>query len=222
MGKKWLDIVYNEKSSIKLKQHYKSWANDYDQDLIDWGYAYPSQLKKIISQDIKLKKSSKILDAGCGTGLVAEVLGDMNFKNIVGLDYSMDMLKIAKDKKIYTRLIQESLNKKTSLRSNQFDIVLCTGVLTSGHVGSEAINELMENLQNVSKTFFSGDLEQAFEEAQELSLGNEQLVAFSMDLRQTKTVAAIKGYEENKPAPEKVIADKLRAHIKFSTSISCD
>ncbi len=73
----------------------------------------------------------------------------------------------------------------------------------------EAINELMENLQNVSKTFFSGDLDQAFEEAQELSLGNEQLVAFSMDLRQTKTVAAIKGYEENKPAPEKVIADKI-------------
>ena len=30
-----------------------------------------------------------------------------------------------------------------------------------------------------------------------------------MDLRQTKTVAAIKGYEENKPAQEKVIADKV-------------
>ena len=148
MGKKWLDIVYNEKSSIKLKQHYKSWANDYDQDLIDWGYAYPSQLKKIMSQDIKLKKSSKILDAGCGTGLVAEVLGDMNFNNIVGLDYSLDMLKIAKDKKIYTRLIQESLNKKTSLRSNQFDVVLCTGVLTSGHVGAKAINELIRVTKN--------------------------------------------------------------------------
>ena len=148
MGKKWLDIVYNEKSSIKLKQHYKSWANDYDQDLIDWGYAYPSQLKKIMSQDIKLKKSSKILDAGCGTGLVAKVLGDMNFKNIVGLDYSLDMLKIAKDKKIYTRLIQESLNKKTSLRSNQFDVVLCTGVLTSGHVGAKAINELIRVTKN--------------------------------------------------------------------------
>ena len=148
MGKKWLDIVYNEKSSIKLKQHYKSWANDYDQDLIDWGYAYPSQLKKIMSQDIKLKKSSKILDAGCGTGLVAEVLGDMNFKNIVGLDYSLDMLKIAKDKKIYSRLIQESLNKKTSLRSNQFDVVLCTGVLTSGHVGAKAINELIRVTKN--------------------------------------------------------------------------
>ena len=155
MGKKWLDIVYNEKSSIKLKQHYKSWANDYDQDLIDWGYAYPSQLKKIMSQDIKLKKSSKILDAGCGTGLVAEVLGDMNFNNIVGLDYSLDMLKIAKDKKIYTRLIQESLNKKTSLRSNQFDVVLCTGVLTSGHVGAKAINELIRVTKNKGYLIFS-------------------------------------------------------------------
>lgn len=73
----------------------------------------------------------------------------------------------------------------------------------------EAINDLMENLQSVSNTFFSGDLDKAFEEAQELGLGNEQLVAFSMDLRQTKTVAAIKGYEEYKPAPEKEIAEKV-------------
>ena len=110
--------------------------------------AYPSQLKKVMSQDIKVKKGSKILDAGCGTGLVAQVLSDMNFKNIVGLDYSLDMLKIAKDKKIYTRLIQESLNKKTSLRGNQSDLVLCTGVLTSGHVGAKAINELIRVTKN--------------------------------------------------------------------------
>ena len=58
------------------------------------------------------------------------------------------MLKIAKNKKIYKRLIQESLNKKTSLRSNQFDIVLCTGVLTSGHVGAKAINELIRVTKN--------------------------------------------------------------------------
>ena len=57
MGKKWLDIVYNEKSSIKLKQHYKSWANDYDQDLIDWDYAYPFQLKKIIMAILYPKKT---------------------------------------------------------------------------------------------------------------------------------------------------------------------
>ena len=73
----------------------------------------------------------------------------------------------------------------------------------------KAINAMMEDLQNVSKTFFGGDLEQAFEQAQELNLGNEQLVAFSMDLKQTKTFAAIKGYEENKPTPEKAVAEKI-------------
>ncbi|MFY8329080.1 DUF5610 domain-containing protein [Pseudoalteromonas sp. ZZD1] len=73
----------------------------------------------------------------------------------------------------------------------------------------EAINALMEDLQSVSKTFFGGDLDEAFEQAQELSLGSEQLVAFSMDLKQTKTFASIKGYEENKPAPEKEVANKV-------------
>ena len=72
-----------------------------------------------------------------------------------------------------------------------------------------AINAMMEDLQDVSQTFFGGDLEQAFEQAKELNLGNEQLVAFSMDLRQTKTFAAIKGYEQNKPAPEKEVAEKI-------------
>ncbi|ASM49107.1 hypothetical protein PESP_a0927 [Pseudoalteromonas espejiana DSM 9414] len=73
----------------------------------------------------------------------------------------------------------------------------------------DAINAMMEELQGVSKTFFSGDLDQAFEKAQELSLGSEQLVAFSMDLRQTKTVATVKSYEQYQPAPQKEVADTL-------------
>ncbi|MEL0642444.1 DUF5610 domain-containing protein [Pseudoalteromonas aliena] len=73
----------------------------------------------------------------------------------------------------------------------------------------EAINAMMEDLQGLSKIFFSGDLDQAFEQAQELSLGSEQLVAFSMDLRQTKTIASVKSYEEFKPVPEKAVADSL-------------
>ena len=143
MGKKWLDIVYQEKNSTRLKKHYRDWASEYDKDLNAWGYAYPRELKKILIDKIRINKNAKILDAGCGTGYVAETLKDLNFSNIVGLDYSQDMLNIAKKKKIYKRLIKQSLNKKTSLRSNQFNAVLCTGVLTSGHVGPVAIKELI-------------------------------------------------------------------------------
>ncbi|KAA1165853.1 DUF5610 domain-containing protein [Pseudoalteromonas fuliginea] len=73
----------------------------------------------------------------------------------------------------------------------------------------EAINAMMEDLQDLSKIFFGGDLDEAFEQAQELSLDSDQLVAFSMDLRQTKTIATVKSYEEYKPAPEKQVAEGL-------------
>lgn len=139
----WLKIVYNETSSSKLNKHYKNWSSQYDHNMQEWGYAYPFQLKKILKSKIKLKLNIKILDAGCGTGYVAETLKKLNFKNITGIDFSKKMLEIAKSKQIYSRLICQSLNKKIKLRSNQFDLVVCTGVLTSGHVGPNAIKELI-------------------------------------------------------------------------------
>tara|TARA_B100000780_G_scaffold127594_1_gene89408 strand:- start:2949 stop:3569 length:621 start_codon:yes stop_codon:yes gene_type:complete len=139
----WLKTVYTETSSLKLNRHYKKWSNSYDQDMKNWGYAYPVQLKKILKENLKLKKNIKILDAGCGTGYVAEALIELKFKNIVGIDFSQAMLEIAKRKKIYSKLICQSLNDTIKLRTNQFELVVCTGVLTSGHVGPSSIQELI-------------------------------------------------------------------------------
>ena len=36
---------------------------------------------------------AKILDAGCGTGLVGEILHEKKYKNIVGIDFSQPMLQ---------------------------------------------------------------------------------------------------------------------------------
>ena len=145
--KDWLKTVYSETSSSKLNKHYKNWANLYDTDMSSWGYAYPLQLNKILTNKLKLKKTIKILDAGCGTGYVAEVLNKLNYKNITGIDFSEEMLAIARSKKIYKKLMYQSLNEKIELRSKQFELIICTGVLTSGHVGPSAINELVRLLK---------------------------------------------------------------------------
>ena len=145
--KDWLKTVYSETSSSKLNKHYKNWANLYDTDMSSWGYAYPLQLNKILTNKLRLKKTIKILDAGCGTGYVAEVLNKLNYKNIIGIDFSEEMLVIARSKKIYKKLICQSLNEKIELRSKQFELIICTGVLTSGHVGPSAINELVRLLK---------------------------------------------------------------------------
>ena len=145
--KDWLKTVYSETSSSKLNKHYKNWANFYDADMSSWGYAYPPQLNKILTNKLKLKKTIKILDAGCGTGYVAEVLSKLNYKNITGIDFSEEMLTIARSKKIYKKLMCQSLNETIELRSKQFELIICTGVLTSGHVGPSAINELVRLLK---------------------------------------------------------------------------
>ena len=145
--KDWLKTVYSETSSSKLNKHYKNWADLYDTDMSLWGYAYPLKLNKILINKLKLKKTVKILDAGCGTGFVAEVLNKLNYKNIIGIDFSEEMLAIAKSKKIYRKLMCQSLNKKIELRSKQFELIICTGVLTSGHVGPSAMHELVRLLK---------------------------------------------------------------------------
>ena len=145
--KDWLKTVYSETSSSKLNKHYKNWANLYDTDMSSWGYAYPLQLNKILTNKLRLKKTIKILDAGCGTGYVAEGLSKLNYKNITGIDFSEEMLTIARSKKIYKKLMCQSLNEKIELRSKQFELIICTGVLTSGHVGPSALHELVRILK---------------------------------------------------------------------------
>ena len=55
---------------------------------------------------------AKILDAGCGTGLVGEILNNNEFKNLIGVDFSQEMLNIAIQKNVYQSLELVDLTKK--------------------------------------------------------------------------------------------------------------
>ena len=136
--------IYKLKAGKEVENYYDEWTveNKYDKDMVDWKYSGPQETIDLLKKHIP-NKNIKILDAGCGTGYVAEALIELNFKNIIGIDFSKAMLEIAKEKKIYRKLICQSLNDKIKLRTNQFELVVCTGVLTSGHVGPNAIKELI-------------------------------------------------------------------------------
>lgn len=66
----------------------------------------------------------------------------------------------------------------------------------------QAINELMNSLQQVSDLFFNGNLEDAFEEATEISMDPTHLASFSMDLQRTETIVSIKEYQQVMPGKE--------------------
>ena len=133
-----LDDLQNDN---KLKEVYKEWAPDYDFDNDNklGTVSQPTSVKLLLSR-VK-DKAVKIIDIGCGTGLVGEHLKAEGFNNFDGLDISDEMLQIASQRG-YQKLYSGSLNKKLPIDDNAYDCVMCVGVFTHDHVSSSGFNEL--------------------------------------------------------------------------------
>jgi ubiquinone/menaquinone biosynthesis C-methylase UbiE len=133
---------------VELEHIYKNWAKKYEDDVINLaGY-----VGHLITSDLLLSylgnNQAKILDAGCGTGLVGEILIKNSFQNLVGVDFSQEMLNIAKQKNVYKSLELADLTKKLDYEDNLFDAVICAGTFTCGHVGPEVLNEMVRITKN--------------------------------------------------------------------------
>lgn len=137
------DRVLNATNKDELKAAYSEWAEQYDSDLVEeLGYVAPVLAAKVLEKDLD-DKTAQILDAGCGTGLVGEVLAREGYRDIHGLDFSEHMLQQARQKDIYTALHQADLTKRLDIDDNTYDAVISVGTFTCGHVGPQALNELV-------------------------------------------------------------------------------
>ncbi|MEJ6605911.1 MAG: methyltransferase domain-containing protein [Burkholderiaceae bacterium] len=99
-----LDHVLTASSTEALMDAYGEWAEKYDHDLTQaWGYFAPQHAMRQV-QRYAGDASMRILDAGCGTGLVGQLLYESDFKTLDGLDFSDGMLAQARKKQIYQNL----------------------------------------------------------------------------------------------------------------------
>ena len=131
--------------AVKCQELYDEWAETYDQDLTDasHGYVGPAEAAKVIAQN-STKNGQVVLDAGCGTGLsglaVKSAVGPDTI--IDGIDISKGMLEVAAKKGIYRKLETADLCKSLAIQDNVYDVLVCVGTLTGGHVGPvPALNE---------------------------------------------------------------------------------
>ena len=137
------DRVLNATSKEELATAYGEWAEQYDKDLIDeMGYVAPAIASQLLQGYVE-DRYAKILDAGCGTGLVGADLYQNGYRNLEGFDYSAQMLERAKDKGVYTRLHQGDLTGRLDLPENSYEAIISVGTFTCGHVGPEAFDELI-------------------------------------------------------------------------------
>ncbi|WP_292540699.1 class I SAM-dependent methyltransferase [Mesorhizobium sp.] len=85
-----------------------------------------------------------ILDAGCGTGLVGAHLKRLGFQLLDGFDLSEEMAEKARQTRVY-RDVRGNVDLNGPLSDfpdATYDITVCCGVLTLGHVRPEALREL--------------------------------------------------------------------------------
>ena len=140
--------IYKLQTAEELLKYYKDWTdnNQYNKDMVDWNYTAPKETVDLLKK-YALNKGSKILDAGCGTGLVGIELKNIGYSFIEGVDFSQDMLDRIPPN-IYNVLKKVDLNQKLEFKNNTYDIVICVGTFTFGHVKAHALDELIRVTKN--------------------------------------------------------------------------
>ena len=141
----YLQKAYALSSPAEARELYDEWAETYDVDLDELDYAFPSNAANALVQALGPDRDVgelRILDAGCGTGLVGAILAsEHGAKHIDGLDISPGMLKIARKTAAYEDLSEVDLTKRIGKDDGAYDAVICVGTLTEGHVGPSVLDE---------------------------------------------------------------------------------
>jgi len=139
---KWLHNVYNARNRQELEESYDAWAEEYDQDVLSYGYRSPSIVTGLIARYVK-PEDGTILDAGAGTGIVAEILTPLGYKELVAIDLSQRMLDLARTKGLYLDAKRMVLGKHLDFPDNRFVASIAAGVFTAGHAPAESFDELI-------------------------------------------------------------------------------
>lgn len=150
----FLTRAYKLSSVDEARALYDEWATTYDKDLADPSHDWIAPAQTAAATLDFFEKAGrgsggeklKILDAGCGTGLVGAALAQQSSTRNVsleidGIDLSTGMLDLARKTAVYRQLETADMSKSLEIKDGSYDGVTCVGVLTQGHVGPGVLPE---------------------------------------------------------------------------------
>lgn len=142
-----LERAYSLGNDEDAKALYRDWAQSYDKTMLEGlGYRTPLATAGLLSQHIA-DKTEPVLDVGSGTGLAGVELAAHGFTTLDALDYSPEMLAVARSRDVYRKLIEADLNETLDLPDNAYTALICTGTFTHAHVGAGCLPELFRVLR---------------------------------------------------------------------------
>lgn len=129
------------------------WADGYDKSVQlseendEYPFAGYKDVLNTIYNIVHKREKAKILDIGFGTGILTKKLYDDGYE-IYGIDFSQNMIEIAKEKMPFASLIKYDFSKglPEEIRDNSFDYIISTYAMH--HLGDGEKNEFIEKLEN--------------------------------------------------------------------------
>lgn len=138
---------------------YAAWAETFDADVLGKKFSSPEIMaNKIYSLTSKCKLN--VLDIACGTGLVAPPFYEQAKTrgielHLVGLDYSPEMMQVAKKKHMYESFIHADVMETLPIADEQFDFMVAAGLFVDGLCGPAVIPGLVKCLKKGGYALFT-------------------------------------------------------------------
>ncbi|MBL6946784.1 MAG: class I SAM-dependent methyltransferase [Rhodospirillales bacterium] len=137
-----LDKAYDRKTKDEVVGLYREWAETYDDELEENSYVGPERGAAVFAEHINDRKA-RIIDVGCGTGLVGGFLTAHGYSAIDGLDISSEMLAVARGKGVYEDLFEADLTTTIDVPDATYDAAISVGTFTHNHVGPDGLDEVL-------------------------------------------------------------------------------
>lgn len=162
-GQSLLENAYKLSTPEDNVDYYNAFATSYDTDFADaLGWHYPTAIAATY-RDAATATDVPIADIGCGTGLVASALSFPR-NQVDGIDISPEMLRVSEAKQLYRSLYKVDLTKALDEIANDYGAVLSAGTFTSGHLGPEPLESLLD-IAHAHALFVIGVKKVFFQEA---------------------------------------------------------
>jgi len=102
-------------------------------------------------------------------------------------------------------------SSQSSYRETNFSFSV-NGNLDEGE--KKAIGDLLKNISKIEKSFFEGNIDKAFNQAQKLGYDSSELTGFNLDLQQTQTSVVSQAYSEVSQFNDNPHANEIAHHIQ--------
>ncbi|WP_339768620.1 class I SAM-dependent methyltransferase [uncultured Pseudosulfitobacter sp.] len=136
-----LNAAYALQTPADSQRLYARWAKTYDTTFASAsGYILHMQVASLFTEH---GGTGPVLDVGAGTGLCGVALAAQGIAPVDGTDISPEMLEVADAKDVYRKLFTGDILQGLDVPDGTYAGVTSSGTFTTGHVGPDALDEVM-------------------------------------------------------------------------------